>query len=164
MPAGRPTKLTPEVQKTVCDTVSGGGTDRVACLRAGISVSGLGEWKRRGAAGEEPYAAFLAAYKRAEGDFGLRNLALIGKAAQDGTWQAAAWLLERRYPEEYGRKVVQGQFEHSGPGGGPLEVAVGTVSMDELMADDEGRALLSRIATRLCPRNGDAAHAGDEAD
>lgn len=56
------------------------------------------------------------------------------------------------------------RLEHSGPGGGPLEVAVGTVSMDELMADDEGRALLSRIATRLCPRNGDAAHAGDEAD
>jgi len=162
MPAGRPTKLTPEVQKTICDTVSGGGTDRVACLRAGISVSGLGEWKRRGAAGEEPYAAFLAAYKRAEGDFGLRNLALIGKAAQDGTWQAAAWLLERRYPEEYGRKVVQGQFEHSGPGGGPLEVATTTVPLG--LTEEEAEAYVKLCDSAAARRAGDAAGLGRGAD
>jgi hypothetical protein len=34
---------------------------------------------------------------------------LIDKAAGEGTWQAAAWKLERRYPESYGRTVVTNQ-------------------------------------------------------
>lgn len=40
------------------------------------------------------------------------NVALqsIQRAARGGQWQAGAWLLERRYPHEYG-KTVQ---EHSG--------------------------------------------------
>ncbi len=31
-------------------------------------------------------------------------MALIGKAAGEGNWQAAAWRLERRFPERWGRK------------------------------------------------------------
>lgn len=91
----------------------------------------------------------------------------VAQAIKDGSFKADdASSLERVVKLEmqlHGSPLAE-KLEHSGPGGGPLEVAVGTVSMDELMADDEGRALLSRIATRLCPRNGDAAHAGDEAD
>ena len=30
-----------------------------------------------------------------------RNVALIMKAAQGGTWQAAAWWLERRHPTDW---------------------------------------------------------------
>jgi hypothetical protein len=33
----------------------------------------------------------------------VQCLAVIRKAAKDGTWQAAAWLVERRYPASYGR-------------------------------------------------------------
>ena len=29
---------------------------------------------------------------------------MIDNAAIDGTWQAAAWKLERRYPDEWGRR------------------------------------------------------------
>lgn len=38
---------------------------------------------------------------RAEGE--LRNVALIAQAARGGSWAAAAWLLERHYPERWGR-------------------------------------------------------------
>lgn len=34
------------------------------------------------------------------------KVALINKAAAEGSWQAAAWSLERRYPELYGRKIA----------------------------------------------------------
>lgn len=92
---------------------------------------------------------------------------LVAKSMKEGTFRAdshqALTELVKLEMALMGATLAE-KLEHSGPGGGPLEVAVGTVSMDELMADDEGRALLSRIATRLCPRNGDAAHAGDEAD
>ena len=33
------------------------------------------------------------------------RLAVITKAADSGTWQAAAWFLERRYPEQWGRRT-----------------------------------------------------------
>jgi hypothetical protein len=33
----------------------------------------------------------------------VRFVAQIARAAQDGTWQAAAWWLERRRPLDYGR-------------------------------------------------------------
>ena len=92
---------------------------------------------------------------------------LVAKSMKEGTFRAdshqALTELVKLEMALMGAPLAE-KLEHSGPGGGPLEVAVGTVSMDELMADDEGRALLARIATRLCPRNGDAAHAGDEAD
>jgi len=41
---------------------------------------------------------------KAEGEAIARNIAVIQKAAQDGVWQAAAWFLERRYPNDYARK------------------------------------------------------------
>ena len=49
----------------------------------------------------------------------MRNVALIQKAAKDN-WQAAAWYLERRYPEDYGRRE-QHKLEHTGPRGGPIQ-------------------------------------------
>jgi hypothetical protein len=41
--------------------------------------------------------------KDAEGEGVKTCLAIIRKAALDGQWTAAAWLLERRYPDMYGR-------------------------------------------------------------
>ncbi len=121
--AGRPTKLTPEVQATICETIAAGGTFRAACLRAGISHTTLYGWIERGRNGEAEYADFLAAIEKAEGNAITRNLAVINKAAHDGTWQAAAWWLERRYPQEYGRQV----HEVQGKDGGPVAVEITVV-------------------------------------
>src|SRR5262249_52190193 len=43
----------------------------------------------------------------AEGKAVVRWLAQIEQAAREGAWQASAWRLERRYPQEYGRQVIQ---------------------------------------------------------
>ena len=42
--------------------------------------------------------------KKAEKEAIARNVALIQRAAQEGNWQAAAWWLERKYFEDWGRK------------------------------------------------------------
>ena len=103
--AGRPTKRTPEVQRRLCDALAAGNTRRAACAFAGISDETLARWQSR-------FVDFADAVKKAEGDAEVRNVAIIARAAQSGSWQAAAWWLERRYPEAYGRSVQT--VQHSG--------------------------------------------------
>ena len=47
---------------------------------------------------------FYETIKKAEKDAIARNVALIQQAAKEGNWQAAAWWLERKYFEDWGRK------------------------------------------------------------
>lgn len=52
------------------------------------------------------------ALKKAEADAKAAMLTAIQKAAMEPkTWQAAAWWLERKYPEEFARPEVQLQRE-----------------------------------------------------
>lgn len=57
---GAPTKLTPQVQKTFMRVVRKGFL-RSACVAVGISEETLSEWRRRGAAKEQPYVGFTEA-------------------------------------------------------------------------------------------------------
>ncbi len=95
-----------------------------AALLAGISEAAFYLWMQRGQteaerleaeprakpkASEAPFVEFLEAIKKAKP---LRKRALLGRigtaSADPKSWQAAAWLLERSYPEEFGeqRKIL----------------------------------------------------------
>jgi transposase len=131
---GRPTKLTPETQARVCDALRLGATYELAAQYGGIAYNTFNEWRKRGESeldrmakarkntdarpSECPFVEFYEATKDAESTAAIGWLAKIEKAASDGAWQAAAWKLERRYPNDYGRTVVQ--TEHSGPGGSSI--------------------------------------------
>jgi hypothetical protein len=143
--AGRPTLLTPDVQARIVKAIQAGMTYRLACQYGGIDDETFRHWKIRGATGEEPYCGFLGAVKAAEAEGVRQNLARIEAAAEHGAWQASAWLLERRYPQEYG-KTVQTQ-EHSGPGGGPI------IQEDISALSPEARA--ARIAELEARRHAD---------
>jgi len=128
-----------------------------------VERRGLGLERRRGEeedAGD--YAALVAILEKAEGDAITRNLAIINKAAHDGTWQAAAWWLERRYPQEYGRMVKS--IELTGKDGGPVQAVSASVDIAALVSDDDGRELLARLADKLFLESGDAADPGEGAD
>ncbi len=99
---GRPTQRTPENAKRIMDALRMGATYELACNYAGISADTFQRWRASD-------AAFAAQIKEAEGAAAVGWLAKIEKAANDNVWQAAAWKLERRYPEQYGRQVVTQQ-------------------------------------------------------
>jgi hypothetical protein len=92
-------------RERVCTALAAGNTRRAACAFAGISEDTLANWLRR-------HSEFADAVQKAEGDAEVRNVAIISRAAQQGTWQAAAWWLERRYPHDYGRTIQE--QHHSG--------------------------------------------------
>lgn len=70
-------------------------TDAVAL--AGISYETFTVWMR-----ERP--EFAESIKKAEAVCKQRNITIVQKAAVT-TWQAAAWWLERKHPNEFGLKM-----------------------------------------------------------
>ena len=108
---GRPTKLTDEVQATIVAALEGGCTRSAAAGAAGIDPSTLQRWVRRGERADgrdKRFRLFCMAIKKAESMCDMRCLELINAAASEGRWQAAAWILERRWPQSWGRRRVEG--------------------------------------------------------
>ena len=119
---GRPTKLTPEVQDKIVNALRGGNYQETAAQFAGIDEATFYRWMERGASEDEGiYCEFRKAVERAKSQAEVRDIALIDKAAQNGSWQAAAWKLERKFPQKWGRV---NRTEISGPEGKPLTVEV----------------------------------------
>ena len=101
--AGRPTSLTPEVERAVCAALRGGNYRETAAQAAGLHRNSLRNWLQRGEQGEEPYASFLCAVEKAEAA-GERKLLREIRKGCDG-WQARSWILERRWPSRWSGRV-----------------------------------------------------------
>lgn len=102
---GRPSKLTRTVQARIVEALEGGNTRRAAAAAAGVDASTMRRWMKRGEDGDTDFRAFCAAVKKAESVCQKRCLDLINSAAAAGKWQAAAWVLERRWPESWARRA-----------------------------------------------------------
>lgn len=125
---GRPSKLTPEVQKRITDAIRVGATYELAAQYGGVSYNTFNEWMKAGeAATSGKNRELYEEVKSAEGAAAVKWLAVIDRASIE-QWQAAAWKLERRYPHAYGRSVT----EVTGKNGGPVEVA--TLTNEERIA------------------------------
>jgi hypothetical protein len=99
----RQTKLTPEIQKKIVDDLTAGVPRTTAAARAGIHYSSFNLWmKKKG----KPYSAFSDAVKKAEADAIARAVATIIVAGRK-TWQAHAWWLERKWPEEWSNNRME---------------------------------------------------------
>lgn len=129
----RPTKLNSEIQNKIVTAIRAGNYIETAAAYAGISKSTLYDWLRRGERekqrveknpryrirkSEKPYVEFSDAVEKALAEAEIRDVAIIAKAAEEH-WQAAAWRLERKFPERWGRKD---RHEITGRDGGPIEV------------------------------------------
>lgn len=96
---GRKTKYTPECVKAITDALALGMTRRDACVHGDISEDTFAVWLAN-------RADFAEAVKKAEMVSKMSRLARITKAGKEGTWQADAWVLERKYPDEFGQKLT----------------------------------------------------------
>ena len=122
-PKGSTPILTEELIERLANTIRGGAYVETAAAFCGISKDTFYRWLRM-AESEETTELLLKlsdAVKKAMAEAELRDLHVIDKAAQEGVWQAAAWRLERKYNDRWGRQSKI-QLEHSGPDGKPIEV------------------------------------------
>lgn len=146
MATGRRSKLTPQLTKEFCQALHDGLTFAGACDLVGISRGTFFEWMQRGE-GTHPdrpqtqaHADFADAVKVARAARDRRYVKVIEKAAEDGTWQAAAWFLERTNRKEYGRNE---SVEITGKDGGPVQQQV---------VGDEQRAKVTEMLDELAAK------------
>jgi hypothetical protein len=99
---GRATLLNKALQARVCKRLRDGCNIKTACSISGVGETTYHEWKNRGRSGEEPYASFFSETSRARDTFKAGLLKIIMKAA-DKDARHAEWLLERGWPNEFGR-------------------------------------------------------------
>jgi Homeodomain-like domain len=117
-PNGRPTKLTPERRKAFIACLERGLPLKVAAKAVGVSIDAVYDWIRRDKQfAEEVRATDLKSLEA--------NLAYV-KDAREDAWQAAAWILERQWPELYARPEVQlnAQLNQINISGAELRVSI----------------------------------------
>jgi hypothetical protein len=96
---GRPCKRTPALDKALLRAISAGAPYKIACLACGISEDAFTDWRRK-----DP--GFARQVEEASGKMALRLLGKIEKQA-DENFSAAAWILERRFAENFARPEIQ---------------------------------------------------------
>ena len=88
------------VTKKIVEAVRAGSSRTAAAEAARVGRSTLHSWLKRGTEGEDPYAGFLAKVRQAEGELEAELLTII-KSHAVNSWQAAAWILERKYQKRW---------------------------------------------------------------
>lgn len=136
MTRGRPTKLTKDIQNRIVSVIQSGNYIETACAYVGINKSTFYDWLKRGARekdrveknprakvrkSEKPFVDFSNAVEKALAHAEIRDVAIIGRAAEEN-WQAAAWRLERKFPDRWGRREKYA-LEHTGKDGGVIETS-----------------------------------------
>lgn len=107
----RPSKHSPEVERLIVSLLEAGNTVETAAGAAGISPETFYDWMRRGLRDgkrDAKFRAFRAAVEQARSMAEATLVTRISKAAANGSWQAAAWLLERRSPEQWLKPTERG--------------------------------------------------------
>jgi transposase len=104
----RPTKLTPEVQQKIGDGVSLGLTYALAANSAGLTYQAFNDWMKLGRDSTSgKYFEFYQHIEKCNADAAKVLLERLNNAAADGNCQVSMWILERRFPAEFGRRIYR---------------------------------------------------------
>ncbi len=99
----RPSLLTPERQQRIITAISAGNSRDISAAYAGISPKTLFEWLKKGRAAKAGiHREFADAVEKADAEAEVYAVGVVRKAMPD-QWQAAAWWLERRKPQDWAR-------------------------------------------------------------
>jgi hypothetical protein len=127
----RPTKLTPAVEKAILDALRAGATRTAAFAAAGVHRSRISVYLRS-------FATFRDAVLIAEAQAELRATIAVRQAVNADDWKAAAWWLERRRHDDWGRRDRL-----------DLVATVRALAREHGLSSDEERAAVAEAAKLL---------------
>ncbi|AFX99943.1 hypothetical protein [Bdellovibrio bacteriovorus] len=131
-------KLTDQLIETIAQAIRVGSYVETAVALAGVSKDSFYRWLRQAESDDSTLLTVKLsdAVKKALAESEKRDLDVIDKAAQEGEWTAAAWRLERKFPNKWGRQSKV-QLEHTGMDGGPIEI--------QSMTEDEMETRIEKL-------------------
>ena len=104
----RPCKLTPELQQRIGDNIALGLTYSLAAEAAGITYKTFNEYMNRGKTDKSgKYYQFAQYVKKCNADAAKVLLERINEAAKAGNCQVCMFILERRFSEDFGRRIYK---------------------------------------------------------
>jgi transposase-like protein len=109
-------KYSKDVSEKICALVSQGNYQKVAAACVGISEDTFYKWIKR-------YPEFAESLKKADALAEAKRVQTILKAGNE-SWQAAAWYLERKHADRWGRQDRADQTDDETPPPVKVEVVV----------------------------------------
>ena len=104
----RPSKLTSDIQKRIGDNIALGLTYRLAAESAGVTYKSLNIWLNKGKTEKSgKYFEFYRYIQQRNADAARALLERLNVAAKAGNCTVCMWILSRRFPEEFGRRVYK---------------------------------------------------------
>jgi hypothetical protein len=104
----RPSKLTSDITKRIGDGVSLGLTYAFAASAAGVTYQSLNSWMKLGRDSTSgKYFEFYKHIEQRNAEGALRILQKLNEAAKAGNCQVCMFILERRFSEDFGRRVYK---------------------------------------------------------
>lgn len=98
------TKLTIKIQNAICRHLKNGMSVKNSMKMVGIHESTFYGWMSRGEKETKGvYFEFCEAVEKAKAESEKKLVDIIRGAAEQGEWKPAAWMLERRFPDQWGR-------------------------------------------------------------
>lgn len=94
-------KLTKSDVKEILRLIQTGASNKDVCYVIGVAESTFYRWLKEPKT--ENQRELCKSIKKAEVSRKLWHINQINRAAEEGTWQASAWYLERRYPQEFAK-------------------------------------------------------------
>jgi hypothetical protein len=134
------TKLDDALIGRISDAIKGGSPMEGAAAYAGVRRSTLYEWLRDGRADPpDPLCRkFVDAVEQAIGTFVVGASMTLTRLGNEGDSRALMFMLERRFPDEFGRRQV---VEHGNANGEPFKVQAIPLFDPDLLTLDELREL-----------------------
>jgi hypothetical protein len=104
----RPSKLTTNITKRIEDNIALGLPYALAAESAGITYQTFNDWMNKGKTEKSgKYYQFYQHIKKRNADAAKALLERLNKAVEAGNCQVCMFILERRFSDEFGRRVYR---------------------------------------------------------
>lgn len=103
---GRPSAFTPQKARIILNAIRQSLSYKQAAALARISYMTFNRWRSEGESDDapKPLRDFCDQLKATEAELANSLVKMIFDSGKAGNWKAAAWILERRYPDEWGKR------------------------------------------------------------
>jgi fumarate hydratase class II len=104
----RPSKLSPSITKQIGENIALGLTYALAAEAVGVTYQTFNSWMNKGKNSKSgEYFEFYKFIQKCNADAAKKCLEHLNESAKAGNCTVCMWILERRFSEDFGRRIYK---------------------------------------------------------